>query len=196
MLDEFYKYKDIIDLNFSLDGNEKLHNILRQQFNRTMDAIYMYEKKFGKKPVINTTVTRKTIENADELINFYCSNDFKKINFSKVFDIEDCEIAISQLEYEKFLDKCEINGIEMRQKRKGIENIYDCSKFGRICGVGHSNIFITKKGIYPCGRFFGMEEYCMDDCNADLDMVEKKFVNYKKISNGECYFELFVGREE
>ena len=31
--------------------------------------------------------------------------------------------------------------------------------YGTLCGVGRTNIFVTKRGIYPCGRFYGNEDY-------------------------------------
>jgi uncharacterized protein len=189
----FYQSSDIIELNFSLDGNEKIHDAMRQGYVQTIAAIERYEVTFGEKPRINATVTRKSIENTEELIAYFTNNGFMKINFSIVSDVSDTAIKITQEEYEEFIGKCATSGIAMRQKRDNIQRTHDCAKFGRLCGVGHSNIFYTRNGIYPCGRFFGLEEYRLADFGTKLDEVEKAFHKLKGIADGACYYDVFVG---
>ena len=192
MLNFFYRNRDIIDVNFSLDGYEEIHNALRQGYKKTLEAIEKYESVFGCKPLVNATVTRKSVENADKVISYFLSNGFNKVNFSIVSDIDDPAIKISQSEYDAFIDKCQERSIVMRQKRGGIEKIHDCAKYGRLCGVGHTNIFITKKGVYPCGRFFGLEEYRLADYSAKLQDIEKAFTKFKTLTDGCCYFDTYV----
>lgn len=193
MLDFFHRNKDVIDVNFSLDGYEEIHNALRQGFAKTYEAIERYEKVFGHKPLVNATVTRKTVENADKVISFFLENGFNRVNFSIVSDIDDPAIKITQAEYEKFLENCESRGITSRQKRGGAEKVHDCAKYGRLCGVGYTNIFITKKGIYPCGRFFGLEEYKLGEFNENLSDIESRFTRFKQVPAGCCYFDTYVG---
>lgn len=193
MVDFFYRNRDLIDVNFSLDGNEEVHNRLRQGYNKTVAAIAEYEKAFGHKPLVNATVTRKTIENADAVISYFLGNGFGRVNFSIVSDIDDPAVKITQAEYEAFLERCEKSGIKMRQKRGGIEQTYDCAKYGRLCGVGHTNIFITKKGIYPCGRFFGRKDYKLGEYDDKLSDIEAKFARFKPLADGCCYFDTYAG---
>ncbi|MDE6690471.1 MAG: radical SAM protein, partial [Clostridia bacterium] len=193
MIDLFYRNRDLIDVNFSLDGNEKVHNCLRQGYKMTFAAITEYEKVFGHKPLINATVTRKTIDNADEVISFFVNNGFDRVNFSIVSDIDDPAVKITQAEYEVFLERCGKSGIKMRQKRGGIDRTYDCAKYGRLCGVGHTNIFITKKAIYPCGRFFGRNEYKLGEFDEKLSNIEAKFTRFEPLADGCCYFDTYSG---
>jgi uncharacterized protein len=151
---------------------------------------------FGEKPRINATVTRKSIERKEELIRFFLKNEFNKINFSIVVDVDDVTIKITRGEYEGFLDYCEKRGIAMRQRRDGIERTYDCTMFGRLCGVGHTNLFITRKGIYPCGRFFGLSEYKLTEYNNSIEEVEKQFARLQPITDGCCYYDTFVRRHK
>lgn len=190
----FYANKETIELNFSLDGNELIHNALRQGYQQTMNSILRYEYLFGEKPRINTTVTRKTLEKKEMLAYFFIKNGFFKINFSIVVDVSDTSLTINRNEYEKFLDYCADKGIKMRQRREEIKRIYDCTKYGRLCGVGHTNIFITKAGIFPCGRFFGLNDYILAEYNAPISRVEMKLNELQSIDDGCCYYDTAVVR--
>lgn len=193
MLDFFYRNRDLIEVNFSLDGYRQIHNALRQGYDKTFGAIESYEKVFGRKPLINATVTRKTVENADSVIEFFLGNGFKRVNFSIVSDMDDPAVKITQSQYEEFLDRCKSRGIEMRQRRSGVEMVHDCAKYGRLCGVAHTNIFITKKGIYPCGRFFGLKEYRLGEFDVPLAEIEGQFARFKPLLDGCCYFDTYIG---
>jgi uncharacterized protein len=188
----FHKNSDIIELNFSLDGNEEIHNTFRQGYKQTMAAIYLYEDTFGKKPRLNATVTRKSVLNKENLVRFYVKNGFDRINFSMVVDVSDQTIAVSREEYEDFLSYCESVGIVMRQKRDGMARVYDCTMFGRLCGVGQTNIFITREGIYPCGRFFGLRDYRLADYDALFKDVEMSFHSLPPSPDGGCYYDDIV----
>ena len=192
MADFFYRNRRLIDLSFSLDGDKPVHTALRQGFYRTMRAIDMYESFFHCKPLINATVTRHTITHADETIAFFLNNGFSQVNFSIVTDINDPTITITKAEYEDFLNKCQTSGIVMRQRRNDLEKVYDCAKYGRLCGVGHTNVFFTKQGVFPCGRFFGLPEYKLGEYDAPLRDIEAQFTNLNPIANGECYFDKYV----
>ncbi len=188
-LDFFYKNKDTISLNFSLDGNKKIHEILRSNFDKTFSNILKYEKLFGEMPLINCVVTKKTIENKESILKFFKDNNLKKINFSNLFGINDQSLMVSTHDYNQFLNECSNAGLVMRQKSMELENIYDCSKYGRLCGVGKTNIFITKTGIYPCGRFINNEKYRLALFNDDLFEVEKSLNKINPVANGECYYD-------
>jgi uncharacterized protein len=189
----FQTHQDLIELNFSLDGNEDVHNFFRQGYDKTINSINQYKKVFGKPPRINATVTRKSLQEKERLVSYLLENGFDRVNFSCVSAVSDSLIAIEKQEYEDFLEYCSQKGISMRQKRTGSENIYDCTMYGANCGVGHTNIFITKNGIYPCGRFFGLDDYRLGDFDTALRDIELSFNTLKPLNKGQCYFDVYVG---
>lgn len=188
----FYENRDIISLNFSLDGPESVHGAARQGFNKTMAAAERYERVFGEKPRVNATCTRLTLNNSEEVISFFLENGFKNVDFSIVSDTDDVNIRISEEEYEDFLGKCKKRGLTTRQTREGSSEVRDCAKYGRLCGVGVTNIFYTRKGIYPCGRFFGRDDYIIAPFDSDLNEVEKNMRKFIPVSQGECYYDVKV----
>jgi uncharacterized protein len=191
-LDFFMQNHDIIDINFSLDGYGELHNMYRQEFQATMNSIYDYEKLFGRKPVINCTVSKQSVMHQDRLIHFFVENRFDRINFSKIFEVNDDDLVLSQYEYDAFLDRCRTAGITMRQSGKVYKPVYDCVMYGRLCGVGRTNIFFTRNGVYPCGRFFGIEQYRMADFSEGLETIESKLATLETVSDGQCYYETYI----
>lgn len=188
----FKKHSDIIDINFSLDGYEILHNAYRQRFNETMGSILRYEKLFGRKPKINCTVSKQSVIHQDELIRFFIDNNFDRINFSIVSETSDKDLVLTRIEYNAFLDVCEAAGITMRQRENTSEQVYDCAMYGRLCGVGRTNIFIARDGIYPCGRFFGLKEYIIANFDEAFDVIETKLSGLRKVSDGQCYYETYA----
>jgi uncharacterized protein len=193
-LDFFYENMHLIDLNFSLDGYKELHDSMRGKFSIVMESISKYENKFGQKPMVNCTVHRDSVENADKLIAFFIDNSFSRINFSIVFDCENKDVEIARDEYELFLDKCEHFGIKMRQRRHTLEKIYDCAMYGNYCGVGRTNIFYTKSGIYPCGRFLGLSEYNIAKFDKSLSDIENALLKFKQNDGNKCYYDNFIKR--
>jgi uncharacterized protein len=192
----FKQYQEIIELNFSLDGYEELHNTFRQKHHESIKTIKRYTNIFGNTPRINATVTRQSIENKEWLVDYFIKNGFTRVNFSIVVDARDPEIIISKPEYEQFLDFCVQRGLKMRQKRSESETVYDCAMYGRNCGVGHTNIFITQSGIYPCGRFYGLQPYRLGDFSESLDNIEGQFRRFKPIESGQCYYDTYVGERK
>lgn len=188
-LDYFYENKDIISLNFSLDGYKDLHEVMRSNYDKTYENILKYEQVFGEKPLINCVVTKKTIENRDEVIKYFTEYNFKKINFSILFDVNNDELTITNQVYNSFLEECNNAGIAMRQRKNCHEKIYDCAKYGRLCGVGKTNIFITKNGIFPCGRFMNNERFKLTNFDVNLFEVEEQFQMLKSVPDGECYYD-------
>jgi uncharacterized protein len=66
---------------------------------------------------------------------------------------------------------------------------YDCVKYGNLCGVGRTNIFITKSGIYPCARFMGDLKYRISSFDQNWFDIDKLLAQYKKPIDGECFFD-------
>jgi len=194
-IDFFYENRSVIELNFSLDGYRELHDHLRQGFDQTMAAILQYEKVFGEKPRLNATVTRKSWAQKEDLVGFFLENKFNRINFSIVVETSDPDLSLSRAEYDDFLDYGEARGLIMRQKQAAKGKKYDCTMFGRLCGLGRNNIFFTRAGVYPCGRFIDRPDYRLADFNSPLEEIEKGFTRLKHIKDGSCYYETVLGKE-
>jgi len=181
----FYKYKEIIELNISFDGDEKT-NIELRGYNPNLS---LYNEIFGKMPKINAVVTKKIIKNQNDIFEYFIKNKIKEINFSKVFGINDEDMIISDDEYNLFLEKASELGIISRQNTT-IKK-YDCAKYGKLCGVGRNNIFITKTGVYPCGRFMDNEKYIIGNWNDDIYTINNTLSNIKPCPDGECFYDYY-----
>jgi len=188
----FYHNRDLITLCFSLDGYEELHNIGRQNYQATYDGISQYEAIFARKPPINCTVHKETILNAKLVRKFFADEDFNNVTFSRLEDSTQSNLTISNSEYSKFIEECEGFPFSVRQLKPENSKKYDCTMYGKLCGVGRSNIFITKLGIYPCGRFYGNSRYNYGPYNADLHKIDKELLKMRKLTAGECYYNKYV----
>lgn len=179
----FYKYRDLIELNISLDGDPEINERVRGKY----PDLSLYKKAFGKMPKINAVVTKEIINNQERVLRFFVENGFSQVNFSKVFGVNEPSISISNKEYELFLSMAKTLGIESRQNI--IKDKYDCAKYGRLCGVGKNNIFVTRTGVYPCGRFMDLKQFQIGCWNEPIDKLEARLSNLKPCPNGECYYE-------
>jgi uncharacterized protein len=192
MLAFFYNNRHRIALNFSLDGYEELHNYGKEAYKNTFDGIKLYETIFQEKPVLNCTVNRQTLNNKESVVSYFIEHGFKKVNFSQIFDVKEPDLAITHQEFLDFLQFVRNKThIDFRQNRK--EKKYDCRAYGQLCGVGRTNIFITKQGIYPCSRFYKNDTYKIADIDADLFEVESNILEkIKCVEDGECYYNKYI----
>lgn len=191
MLEFFYQYRDIISVCYSLDGDEALHNIGRERFTAVWKSIERYESRYGVKPAINCTVHRQTLQRADDLCYFLLAHQFEQVTFSPLFDVNDPELSINNDEFTAFLQSCSDTSLVLRQTECSAKKKYDCAKYGSLCGVGKNNPFITRQGIYPCGRFYGNPEYLYGAFDTDLATIEAQISLMKPLPDGRCYFDDF-----
>jgi len=191
-LTHLYENRQLISINFSLDGYKELHNYGKEAFNKTFDGIKQYEAVYKEKPVLNCTVSRQTIKNKEAVVNFFVRNGFEKVNFNLLIDVDDRDLIITHEEFNNFLKFIKkTNVIVSRQNRK--ERIYDCLIYGQLCGAGRNNIFITKQGIYPCCRFYKNETYKIANMDFDLFEVESNMAKkIKPVKDGECYYNTHI----
>lgn len=182
----FYDHKQSIKLCFSLDGYEAIHNAGRSHYDLVMKAIHFYKSIFGVMPAINATVNRLSFEHKEELIQFFINHDLLDVTFSKLVGYFDDDLYISDEEFKVFMDYVKQSGIYSRQFRN--EKVYDCTMYGKYCGVGRTNIFITLEGVYPCGRFYKHESYRLGDYNTSLECIEKELGKLKPVDDGLCYY--------
>jgi len=192
MLTFFYNNKRRITLNFSLDGYEELHNYGKEAFQKTFTGIKLFEAKFQEEPVINCTVSRQTLNNQEDVIRYFIEQGLRKVNFSQLIDVNSNDFTITHQEFLGFLQFVkDTKVIDFRQNKK--EKKYDCRSYGQLCGVGRTNICITKQGIYPCFRFYKNDAYKIADFNVDLFKVEASMI--KKVipvKDGECYYNKYI----
>ena len=183
VIDFFYDYKSIIELNVSVDGDPELNGRLRGAY----PNLEIYRRKFGEMPKVNAVVTKEIIRNKERVLSYFVKNQMRRINFSKVFATDDPEVAVSDTEYVEFLARASELGIESRQNVA--TKRLDCAKYGNLCGVGQNNIFIAKTGVYPCGRFMDIAEYRIGDWNEPLADIERRMKQFASCPHGECYFD-------
>lgn len=179
----FYSNKNLVELNISLDGDPEINTKIRGVY----PDLSLYKETFGRMPKINAVVTKEIIDNQERILRFFVENGFNQVNFSKVFGTKDSSICVSDEEYESFLAKAKLMGIESRQNV--IEDKYDCAKYGRLCGVGRNNIFITRTGVYPCGRFMDLKQFQVGFWNEPIDTIETRLNGFEPCPRGECYYE-------
>jgi uncharacterized protein len=197
MLNFFYNNKQRITLNFSLDGYEDLHNYSKEAFNNTLDGIMLYDNIFHEKPVLNCTVSKQTLINKETAVGYFIEHGFEKVNFVQLMDIEDNNLTITHQEFLDFLQYVHNKkAIIFRQNRR--EKKYDCRTYGQLCGVGRTNIFITKQGIYPCCRFYKNNAYKIADFDTDFNKIESNMSKkLHPVKDGECYYNKHIsGLEE
>ncbi|MEZ8738687.1 radical SAM protein [Photobacterium swingsii] len=192
ILNFFYEHRYLIKLCFSLDGYEELHNIGREKYHMVYNGMKMYESVFGEKPPINCTVHHETINKKNKLRSYLENESFKDVTFSRLFDSHDVNMTISEKEYKNLLSEFKGSHFEIRQLDEKNKKKYDCTMYGTLCGVGRTNIFITKKGIYPCGRFYGHEKYNYGSFDMSLNDLEVKMKKMKSLKDGECYFDKYL----
>jgi len=195
ILNFFYENKDLIKLCFSVDGYEELHNVGREQFKKVYKGVEKFEAKFKEKPAINCTVHQETLRNQIKLFEFLTEENFKDVTFSRLFDSHDESLVVSDLEYKDLLAYFKGSDFEVRQLDENKKKKYDCTMYGSLCGVGRTNIFITKRGIYPCGRFYGNEDFNYGPFDMRMSDLEALMLKMKSLNDGECYFDKYVGAE-
>jgi len=185
-INELYKYKDLIKVCFSLDGYKELHNAGRMLYDNTALAINLYCLKYGQMPSINATVNLLSYENKEKLIEFFQAHNIYDVTFSKLVGYFDKDLYITDEKFKEFMDYAEAKGMNSRQFRK--EKCYDCTMYGRLCGVGRTNIFFTPEGIYPCGRFYKNDKYLLGTFDSNLFEIENKVNQMKPVEDGKCFY--------
>lgn len=189
-LRKFKHYESVINLCFSLDGYEELHNYGRAHFVDVMESIRQYKSIFGKSPLINATVNAISVKNKERLIAFFKRYDLFNVTFSKLVGYDGEDLRLSDKDFEDFMKYAETEGLHCRQFNA--KPTYDCTMYGKLCGVGRTNIFITPEGIYPCGRFYMNNKYLLAKPDASLFEVEKAMTVVVPVENGECYYAKYV----
>lgn len=186
LLRKFLRHRDRIKICVSLDGYEEIHNIGRQAFDRVIGGIEMYKSVFGEYPAINATATMVSYKNKERLVNFFKENGLYDVTFSILVGCSEKDLFISYEDFLAFMEYVKETGLKSRQFRD--EKCYDCTMYGKLCGIGRSNIFITPEGIYPCGRFYKMSDYYLGAYDTTLDEIEEHMHRFTPVQDGKCYY--------
>lgn len=189
-LQKFYNYKDYIKICFSLDGYKEIHNYGRDKYDDVINTINLYKIIFKESPAINATVNALSILNYKKLIEFFENNELYNVTFSKLVGYTGLDLYISDKEFENFMKNVKESKLCSRQFN--IEKKYDCTMYGKLCGVGRTNIFFTPEGIFPCGRFYKNEKYLLGDIDFSINQIEKNVLKMIPVCDGECYYDKYV----
>lgn len=186
LLKKFLPYKDLLKICVSLDGYDEIHNLGRAAHSKVIEGINNYKEVFGDLPSINATVNIESFNNKEKLINYYQSNGMYDVTFSKLVGYFEKDLYITDDQFKDFMEYAEAKGMKSRQFRK--DKCYDCTMYGKLCGVGRTNIFITPEGIYPCGRFYKNDKYLLGKYSDDLFIVDVKVKQMTPVEDGKCYY--------
>lgn len=192
LMEFLWEHQESLEFCVSLDGCEPLHDRNRIDregngtFTKVMGTIRRYEYRFGHKPSVNCTVTPEHLAHGEEVIRFFSDNGFGKVTFSRLFDSDE---EVSEREFNDFLKKAS-ESLEIRQLKK--TRSYDCAQYGSLCGVGRTNIYFASGKVYPCGRFAGIERYCLGTVDEPFGTIESRLNAMTPCDDGECYYNRFV----
>lgn len=191
VLERLLPYRNLLNVCFSLDGPKEVHNAGRSSFDAVMRGVESYRKVYGTSPSINATANLQSFERKEETAAFFKENGLTEVTFSKLVACEDESLRISDGQFAAFMDYIRSVGIASRQFRG--DECYDCTMYGRLCGVGRTNVFITPEGVYPCGRFYKDGGYLLGSFDEPLSEIERRVNSIEPVEDGKCYYEETVG---
>ncbi len=162
-----------INVGFSIDGYEELHNLYRgNSFEKAMDTVERYKSVTGHYPTFNATVGSETLENADRVIDFFAGFG-TRVTFSRMIG----RYGIGLDDYRRFLEKAE-RTIPVRRGGK------DCTMYGGQCGAGINNYFFANDNVYFCGNCIDLPPLGKSDIPfEELDKIKLEF------DRNKCYKE-------
>ena len=187
MLKKLHNHRDKLSVSFSLDGPRKVHDVGRSCFDRVMQGISNYREVYGDAPAVNATVNLQTALHSEEVVRFFRDEGLTRVTFSRLVDCKDPDLAITREQFDTFMDYARSQGLASRQFRG--QATYDCTMYGKLCGVGRTNVFITPEGVYPCGRFYRNEAYVLGGAESSMVEIEKSCSAIAPIEDGKCYYD-------
>lgn len=191
-LEELLPFRRLINVCFSLDGPRGVHDAGRSSFEAVMQGIENYRLVFGEAPSINATANLQSVMQKEELVHFFKDNGLGNVTFSKLVECDDETLKIGDGQFDELMRFARESGISSRQFRG--DRSYDCTMYGKLCGVGRTNIFITRDGVYPCGRFYKNDNYRLGSFEDPLEAIETRMRSIVPVEDGKCYYEEVLGR--
>ena len=172
MIEFFVENK--VNLGFSIDGTEKIHNMYRCNTHRAvMEKIELYKQVTGNYPSMNCTVGKEVIKEEDAAIKFFEKFD-NRITFSRMIG----KYGISLEEFNRFLDNAQKS---LNVRRGG----YDCTMYGGMCGAGTNNFFFANGKVFLCGNCVDLEPVAKSDIK--INELEKIHLDFDREN---CYKEM------
>ena len=184
---KFMKENNFINIAYSIDGNEDVHNLNRKfvSGDNTFDIVEKNAKKVlehFKDAVAMVAVTKNNIENLDESVKYLIDLGFTSINilfdYTANWEDEDLKIIkgsfkkVSDIYYEKLLREEDISiGIFDDKIKSHIDENYNCTE---ECNLGMKTINVGTDGkFYPCMQFVKNEEFVIGDCEGGIDINKR-----------------------
>lgn len=163
-----------INLGFSIDGIEKIHDMYRcNTHSKVMEKIELYKQVTGRYPSMNCTVGEEVIKEEEATIEFFERFD-NRITFSRMIG----EYGISLDEFNSFLGNA--------KKRLNIRmGGYDCTMYGGLCGAGINNFFFANGKVFLCGNCVDLK--AISDSNIKIIELEKIYLDFDRT---KCYKEM------
>ena len=162
-----------VNVGFSLDGYEELHNMYRcNSYKQVIENVQKYRLATGHYPTFNATVGKESIENADKVIDFFTVFG-TRITFSRMIG----RYGISLDEYRAFMRKAE----ERLSVRHGG---LDCTMYGGQCGAGINNYFFANGKVFLCGNCVDMPP--IGDSSTPFEILENSTLCFDR---NRCYKE-------
>lgn len=201
----------LFTLCISLDGPKEINDMQRFGGNRsvhdqiieTIDRLKRNEIPFS----VRCTITKKSINNIEEIIDYIYSLGANKIAFAPVTRVpQDSELFISDSEFEtyaknlsEFLKK-NLNQLASGNVTTDVFPVFFIltqlvTKTGKIhhCSAGREFIAVTAEGdVYPCHEFVGLEEFKMGNVNDEnfpadtFNRIKSTFNNHSIYNCEEC----------
>lgn len=162
-----------INVGFSLDGYQELHNQYRcGSFSKVMDNVRVYREVTGHYPTFNATVGRESLRNRQKVISFFQIFG-TRVTFSRMIG----RYGISLAEYADFLEEAEQY---LSIRRGGL----DCTMYGGQCGAGTNNYFFANGKVYYCGNCVDLSP--LADSSISFFELEKVSLSFDR---SQCYKE-------
>lgn len=151
----------------------------------TFDVVEKNAKKalkFLKNVVAMVTVTKNTVQNLSDSVEYLLSIGFKIINlqFDYTADWDDTDLDKIEIEYRKvseiyYKNIVEYNPINIlvfdKKIRTYIDDTYVCNK---ECKFGMENLYVATDGnLYPCVQFVGNSEYVIGNCKNGVNVSKR-----------------------
>ena len=166
--------KNNVNLGFSIDGTEKIHDMYRCNTHRkVLEKIELYKRITGNYPSMNCTVGKEVIKEEDATIKFFEKFD-NRITFSRMIG----KYGISLEEFNRFLDNAQKS---LNVRRGG----YDCTMYGGMCGAGINNFFFANGKVFLCGNCVDLEPVAKSDIK--INELEKIHLDFDR---EKCYKEM------
>lgn len=191
--DEFLKYvkkNNFTHIAYSFDGNKEIQN--RNRIMTDGEGSFDIVEKNAKKALKNlknvvamVTVTKNTLQNLSDSVDYLIGLGFKIINLQFDYtanwndkDLEKIENEyrkVAEIYYKNIAKKKQINILIFDKKiRTYIDDNCECNE---ECKFGMRNLYVATDGnLYPCVQFVDNPQYIIGNCKDGLDVNKRNLL--------------------